>query len=159
MVFRMAVTCMPLQPHLLQSTSPPTPNSPIFHVTPCMQELARCEPVFLQPKSLWCLLEVSSHPLAGSIYPKSLKIELRCHPSLWHPYIQRVWNILVDSIPSLFFWQLSHFKLYLWGITLFGDFFSEMLKTTCKRYLKSFPEDKQVTTGSSFPISIFSLRA
>lgn len=69
---RMAVNWMPLQEHLLQSMSPPTPNSPISHVTQHFQEVARLEPVPLQPKSLGCLVG-SVIPASGIHIPKELK--------------------------------------------------------------------------------------
>ncbi|CAO2584886.1 hypothetical protein LEMLEM_LOCUS3362, partial [Lemmus lemmus] len=48
----MTANQMPLQPHLSLSVSPLTPSSPLSHITPCLQEVARLEPMPLYPRTL-----------------------------------------------------------------------------------------------------------
>lgn len=76
----MAVNWVPLHSHLPLSVSPSTPNSCLPHIAACPQEATRYEP--------------------ASIYPEFGMFGRKHHSSLWHPYIERVLNVLVELLPQ-----------------------------------------------------------
>ena len=79
---------------------------------------------------------------------------LRQHLRPWHPYIQKAWNVWVESSTSNpLLWELPQSRLHLRESLPKGDPSLEMLKTTPTGCLNCPPRDKLVVSHSYFLIS------